>query len=303
MMRFEKGLSELRGRFIADFQKLMDEAFGFERLVGGWLSETTNELKEILSESSTMRPFVCDDSSFLAQLAGIQSLLPKGTIAKPEVFPESPFTTALLERPRALLTELMNERTQLDQVRLDNEEAERAHQQSRVLAMSLEARNLEIDIEKDAIAKQLAKFRTEQTEEFERSFDVVQTFQESERSTLRSSLESLIDQLRNAAPRRPSARLVDFRTAAASHLSDLSMANNQLWMKVECLARSVQLFEAHGQTMPMPMPPALSVSFPAEEPAVDATIAEVEEKLAGIRRRRAEVMRDVTKLYAQLSLE
>jgi hypothetical protein len=298
MMRLEKELFDLRGLFVADFQKLMDDTFAFERITGAWLSEFTSELKDLLKEQPSVRPFIYDDSSIVSQLAGIQTLLPKMPTAKLEPLTESPFTGSLLERPRALLAELVNERTQLDQIRADNEEAERAHQQSYILGLNLEARNLEIDIEKDTIAKHVTKFRTDQTEEFERSFDVIQNSQESERSTLRNSLESLIDQLRNLGPRRASVKLLDFRHTTGNQISDLNLANNQLWIKVERFARSVQLFDGHSQ-----LPAAPSVSFQLDEPPCDGTLAEVEEKLAAIQRRRAQVMRDVARLCAELSTE
>jgi hypothetical protein len=73
----------------------------------------------------------------------------------------------------------------------------------------------------------------------------------------------------------------------------LSLVSAQLWRKIERFARSVQIFDSRPQIAPR---------APRNDPR-SGGIPEIEEKLAEIRKRRQEVLREVSRLSAELQAD
>jgi chromosome segregation ATPase len=85
-------------------------------------------------------------------------------------------------------------------------------------------------------------------------------------------------------------RLVEWSEGLTKQIPELNLSSRRLAQTCERVGRAIKLFEAH-ESPPM-----------RETQSVNDELADVQEKLAQIRRRRQEVMRDVSKLTEELEL-
>jgi hypothetical protein len=283
----------VRESFIQEFRGVVEEAFGFERTLAKWLSQVESDVKSVVSESVSV-----DRLAFpMAQMAAQFDVLtvPSSVGGAPEqITVAAPFNTGLLDQSRSVLADFINERGQVAQLRLEAEQVEHAFSQSKVLRMNLEARSLEIKIEKECIDRQLTKFRAQQAEEREKSFVAVRNSKDPESSLeLRENIEAIIQELKTKGAQQVAERMGGLREGLATNVHSLGLISAQLWIKIERFARSVQIFDSRLQISPR---------TPQHEPRSEG-IADVEKMLAEIRRRRKDVMRDISRLSAELQTD
>jgi hypothetical protein len=278
IFRLEKSLFALRHAFVREFQSLLDDSLGFEKDVNVFISQITSELKEILKPRRSSEILADPPAVALPAFDGILGDLPRkagGALQEP------PFDESALAPARALLADLVAERGALAGLRAQADEGLRARERAKAARLALEAREAELGVEAELVARRRERLPAPEPAPAA-----------AEESGVGQVITAVIEHLRRTEAERPSLRLAQWSETTAQQIHGLGLVSAKIAAMAETVARSIQLFESHA-----PEPDRTAGADRKGE------LADVEQKLAQIRRRRVEVMRDVDRMMDELTSE
>ena len=325
MRQVEYLLADVKVSFLNEFRVLVDEACGIDRAIDKCISEMVREMRGLVRKENfeVDKPEI-DVASLFEQLSGV---VPKSPSIPVEASGEGSLgrfktdSSRFIDQAGTFVSEMTSVRAQIMETRMKTTEAAPSRKSEKNVLGDLEIRKMEIDWERQHLEKLTSEMRIKVIEERERNIMLIKDTDSETGEPMHSQMESIIKDLEPHKRRGPVTQMNNFVSKGKSSADEIVLRIRQLWTKVGRFAKVMSIIESHPDPMltPMELPMESPISTSMQSPVVmrppvqapmleplvpipgQSMVANVQARLTEIRKRRAERMRGVRQITAEIT--